>query len=113
MREKVGAGDRAGSRGVLSSVTPAAFVHRTIAFDRAMCTIHITNSAASNRRLEKAGWLLRGVKGSHHINTHPQRGGHISLPHPKKDLGTGLVLKLLKQAGLKKKESNHEVSDRH
>jgi len=29
------------------------------------------------------------------------RAGHISVPHPKKDLGTGLVHKLLKQAGLK------------
>jgi predicted RNA binding protein YcfA (HicA-like mRNA interferase family) len=53
------------------------------------------------KRLEAAGWLLRGVKGSHHIYAHPTRGGHISVPHPKKDLGAGLVHKLLKQAGLK------------
>lgn len=53
------------------------------------------------RKLEKAGWVLRGVKGSHHIYTHPQRGGHLSVPHPKKDLGAGLVHKLMKQAGLK------------
>jgi len=26
---------------------------------------------------------------------------HLSVPHPKKDLGTGLVQKILKQAGLK------------
>ena len=32
---------------------------------------------------------------------HPQRGGHISVPHPRKDLGAGLVHKLLKQAELK------------
>jgi predicted RNA binding protein YcfA (HicA-like mRNA interferase family) len=31
----------------------------------------------------------------------PARGGHISVPHRKKDLGVGLVQKLLKQAGLK------------
>lgn len=53
------------------------------------------------RQLEKAGWELRGVKGSHHIYTHPERAGHITIPHPKKDLGIGLVNKLLKQAGLK------------
>jgi len=53
------------------------------------------------KRLEAAGWLLRGVKGSHHIYAHPARGGHICVPHPKKDLGAGLVHKLLKQAGLK------------
>ena len=53
------------------------------------------------KQLEQAGWALRGVKGSHHVYTHPARGGHISVPHPKKDLGLGLAHKLLKQAGLK------------
>jgi predicted RNA binding protein YcfA (HicA-like mRNA interferase family) len=59
------------------------------------------NSAELIRKLEKAGWVLRGVKGSHHIYTHPQRGGHLSVPHPKKDLGAGLIHKLLKHAELK------------
>ena len=59
------------------------------------------NSKDIIKQLEAAGWLLRGVKGSHHIYTHPSRGGHISVPHPKRDLGVGLVQKLLKQAGLK------------
>jgi predicted RNA binding protein YcfA (HicA-like mRNA interferase family) len=53
------------------------------------------------RRLEQAGWVLRGVKGSHHIYTHPAIPGHISIPHPRKDLGPGLTHKLMKQAGLK------------
>lgn len=59
------------------------------------------NSAAIIKQLEKAGWVLRGVKGSHHIYTHPQKSGHITVSHPKKDLGAGLAHKLLKQAGLK------------
>jgi predicted RNA binding protein YcfA (HicA-like mRNA interferase family) len=59
------------------------------------------NSAELIKQLEKSGWVLRGVKGSHHIYTHPEHAGHISIPHPKKDLGVGLVHKLLKQAGLK------------
>ena len=59
------------------------------------------HSAEIIKKLEKAGWVLRGVKGSHHIYIHPQRGGHVSVPHPKKDLGTGLTNKLLKQVGLK------------
>lgn len=59
------------------------------------------NSAELIKQLEKAGWVLRGVKGSHHVYSHPERGGHLSVPHPKKDLGTGLVHKLMKQAGLK------------
>lgn len=53
------------------------------------------------KRLRKAGWVLRGVKGSHHVFHHPEKGGHITVPHPKKDLGVGLAEKLLKQAGLK------------
>lgn len=59
------------------------------------------NSAELIKKLEKAGWVLRGVKGSHLIYAHVARGGHISVPHPKKDLGAGLTHKLLKQAGLK------------
>lgn len=53
------------------------------------------------KQLTKAGWTLRGVKGSHHIFTHPEQGGHISVPHPKTDMGIGLVHQILKQAGLK------------
>lgn len=59
------------------------------------------NSKDLIKLLEEGGWVLRGAKGSHHIYTHPDRGGHLSVPHPKKDLGTGLVQKLLKQAGMK------------
>lgn len=62
--------------------------------------MHTMNSADIVRQLKRAGWVLRGVKGSHHIYTHPDKPGHISVPHPKKDLGIGLVHKLLKQAGL-------------
>ena len=66
-----------------------------------MCIVRTMNSADIVRLLERAGWVLRGVRGSHHIYTHPDKPGHISVPHPKKDLGTGLAHKLLKQAGLK------------
>ncbi|MDR0779151.1 MAG: type II toxin-antitoxin system HicA family toxin [Pseudomonadales bacterium] len=59
------------------------------------------NSKALIKQLEQDGWALRGVKGSHHIFHHPIKPGHISVPHPKRDLGPGLVHKLLKQAGLK------------
>ena len=65
-----------------------------------MCILHTINSAALIKRLLKAGWVLRGVKGSHHVYVHPERGGHITVPHPRKDLGTGLLRALLKQAGL-------------
>ena len=64
-------------------------------------TITIMRSSDVIEQLETDGWVLRSVRGSHHVFNHPSRTGHISVPHPKKDLGTGLVHKLLKQAGLK------------
>ena len=45
----------------------------------------------------KAGCVLRGVKGSRHVYVHPDRTGHVTVPHPRKDLGTGLLHKLLIQ----------------
>ena len=52
------------------------------------------------KQMEAKGWVLRSVKGSHHIYVHPQIEWHISVPHPRKDLGKGLLNKLMKQAGL-------------
>jgi predicted RNA binding protein YcfA (HicA-like mRNA interferase family) len=59
------------------------------------------NSAELIKRLQNDGWVLPGVKGSHHVFSHPTKPGHISIPHPRKDLGIGLASKLLKQADLK------------
>lgn len=52
------------------------------------------------KAIEAAGWTLDRVSGSHHAFRHPTRPGTLVVPHPKKDLGVGLVRKLLKQAGL-------------
>lgn len=53
------------------------------------------------RAVKDAGWYEDRVAGSHHIFKHATKPGHLSVPHPKKDLGKGLVEKILKQAGLK------------
>jgi predicted RNA binding protein YcfA (HicA-like mRNA interferase family) len=58
-------------------------------------------SADLVRELQKAGWMLDRIAGSHHIFVHPAKPGHISVPHPKKDLGKGLVHKIRRQAGLR------------
>ncbi|TQL24889.1 type II toxin-antitoxin system HicA family toxin [Zymomonas mobilis] len=42
------------------------------------------------KEVEKAGWILDRTRGSH----------HITIPHPKKELGVGLVRAIRKQAGL-------------
>lgn len=58
------------------------------------------NSADLIRDLIADGWTLRNVRGSHHVFRHPTKPGHISVPHPKKDLGKGLLRKLRRDAGL-------------
>ena len=66
-----------------------------------MCIIHtMSGSAALIGELLAAGWFLDRTRGSHHIFRHPERPGIIVVPHPKKDLGKGLVAKIRKQAGL-------------
>lgn len=60
-------------------------------------------SAELIKILQENGWQLARVNGSHHIFTHQSRknAGHVTVPHPKKDLGVGLVHAILKQAGLR------------
>jgi predicted RNA binding protein YcfA (HicA-like mRNA interferase family) len=57
-------------------------------------------SAELIRQLERAGWVLDRVRGSHHVFKHPAKPGIVVVPHPKKDLGNGLVAAIRKQAGL-------------
>lgn len=52
------------------------------------------------KEMEAAGWMLERVRGSHHQFRHPERSGTVTVPHPKKDLGRGLVDKIRKDAGL-------------
>ena len=60
----------------------------------------LTNSRDIKRRLEQEGWVLDRVTGSHHVFKHPQRPATIiSMPHPKKDLGRGLLRNIYRQAG--------------
>lgn len=51
------------------------------------------------KRLEQAGFLLVRTNGSHHRFAHPD-GRKVTVPHPKKDFGKGLVAQILKSAGL-------------
>lgn len=52
------------------------------------------------RLLEKHGWKVEHVRGSHHILR--KEGKHVSVPvHGGKDLGKGLLARLLKATGLR------------
>lgn len=52
------------------------------------------------RELKRAGWVLDRVRGSHPVFKHLKPPGHLVVPHPRKDLGTGLVTAIRRQAGL-------------
>lgn len=51
--------------------------------------------------IEKDGWYLVDVDGSHHQYKHPSKKGRVTIPHPKKDVRIGTANSILKQAGLK------------
>jgi predicted RNA binding protein YcfA (HicA-like mRNA interferase family) len=58
-------------------------------------------SADLIRELQAAGWQLDRIRGSHHVFRHVDRPFPLIVPHPKKDLGKGLVAAIRKQAGLR------------
>ncbi len=57
-------------------------------------------SADLIREIKQVGWELDRVRGSHHVFKHASRPGRVVVPHPKKDLGRGLVAQIRKDAGL-------------
>jgi predicted RNA binding protein YcfA (HicA-like mRNA interferase family) len=58
-------------------------------------------SRALTKLLEADGRQLQRTRGSHHQYVRPTRPGTVTVPHPNKDLGKGLVQAIRKQAGLK------------
>lgn len=51
--------------------------------------------------LEKRGWILKRIHGSHHIFSHPDKVEIISVPvHKNDDLKKGLQRKLMTIAGI-------------
>ena len=54
--------------------------------------------------LEKKGFVLDRVKGSHHIYYHPETKRRAVVPLHKRDLPKRTLLEILKQAGISKEE---------
>ena len=54
--------------------------------------------------LEKKGFVLDRVKGSHHIYLHPETRHRAVVPLHHKDLPVGTQLSILKQAGIERDE---------
>lgn len=54
--------------------------------------------------IEKKGFVLDRIKGSHHIYYHSETKKRVVVPFHKKDLPKGTLLEILRQAGLSKDE---------
>jgi predicted RNA binding protein YcfA (HicA-like mRNA interferase family) len=48
-------------------------------------------------------WYEVRTTGSHHHFKHAQKAGTVTIPHPRKQIGRGLLNSILKQAGLKER----------
>ncbi|WP_320201988.1 type II toxin-antitoxin system HicA family toxin [Agrobacterium sp. rho-13.3] len=51
--------------------------------------------------LKADGWNEVSTKGSHVQFKHPTKPGHVTVPHPKRDLPIGTLKSIEKQSGLK------------
>jgi predicted RNA binding protein YcfA (HicA-like mRNA interferase family) len=72
-----------------------------LTFAAVVCIIHTVKSADLIKLLVSNGWKVVRVRGSHHQFSHPDKPGNVvTVPHPRKDLGVGLVHMIKKQAGV-------------
>ena len=51
-------------------------------------------------RILADGWILVRIRASHHHYKHRSKTGLVTIPHPRKDLGTGVFRNILRQAEL-------------
>ena len=80
-----------------------------------VCIICGMNSKEIIRRLLQEGWVRDGGQGSHQRFVHPDRPGHVTVPHPRKDFPYGTLKAIFAQAGWGKpptKEGENHVIPR-
>ncbi|MCD5407135.1 MAG: type II toxin-antitoxin system HicA family toxin [Desulfotomaculum sp.] len=53
------------------------------------------------KKLKAEGWYIDRIQGSHYILKHPNKLGRPVIPYHNKDLKSGTLNNILKQAGLK------------
>lgn len=59
----------------------------------------LTDSRDILRRLLQSGFVLKGVRGSHHKFWHPDTKRVVIVPHPRKDIPKGTARQIHKDAG--------------
>jgi predicted RNA binding protein YcfA (HicA-like mRNA interferase family) len=70
-----------------------------LTYQWAVCIIHTMTSADLIKELKTHGFELVSVRGSHH-KLRNAANVTVIVPHPKKDLGKGLIAAIRKQAGI-------------
>jgi len=58
------------------------------------------NSREVITKLERDGWLLIRIRGSHHQFKHPTKKGLVTVKHPQKDIPIKTLKSIHKQAEL-------------
>lgn len=53
------------------------------------------------KAIERDGWYLVRVKGSHHHFRHDKKSGTVTVPHPKSDMPRATLRSIEKQSGVK------------
>lgn len=56
------------------------------------------------RTLERAGWQLDRVRGSHYIMAHPDRDQIVPVPYHNRDIKAGTLSGILSSAGISRDE---------
>ena len=69
-----------------------------------MSNLHSFTPKELSKFLEKNGFILKRIKGSHHYYQHPISKKVTVLPMHSKDLPKGTFFAILKQAGIDKNE---------
>jgi predicted RNA binding protein YcfA (HicA-like mRNA interferase family) len=62
------------------------------------------NSQDIISKLTREGWARVGGKGDHMKFKHPEKTGHVVVPHPRKDIRLGTLRSIYRQAGWAWKE---------
>jgi predicted RNA binding protein YcfA (HicA-like mRNA interferase family) len=78
-----------------------------------MCKLPRASGEKHVAAFKKAGWTVNHIEGSHYIMVKEGSNVHLSIPvHRGKDLGIGLLKKLIEKAGLKNEQYIAYFTDR-
>lgn len=66
-----------------------------------MCINTHANSRDIIAKIEADGWFKVAQKGSHVQFKHKTKRGRVTVPHPKRDIATGTLRSIEKQAQIK------------